>query len=135
MNIDPAHCHSIWSFLWNRPQMVKVNNLTSCSFAFGTGAPQGCVLSPWLFSLYITHLTSKESVKSKYADDTTIGLIFNNDETQVSINTSLQKLDVSTSFDSSMVRHHRQSYAEKTTADCYSSIQNDKQTTPSVELK
>lgn len=108
MNIDPAQCHWIGSFLWNRPQRLKVNNLTSRSFAFGTGAPQGCVLSPWLFSLYITHLTSKESVKSKYADDTTIGLIFNNDEIQVAINTSLQKLDnVSTSFDSSMVRHHR----------------------------
>ncbi|KAM3877720.1 protein CFAP20DC [Diretmus argenteus] len=43
----------------------------------------GCVLSPWLFSLYTNHLTSHHSSVSisKYADDTTItGLITNNNE-------------------------------------------------------
>ena len=49
-----------------------------------TGAPQGCVLSPWLFSLFTYQLTSLDkSVQIfKYADDTTIlGLIKNNNET------------------------------------------------------
>ena len=53
---------------------MKVNSLTSHSLTLSTGAHQGCVLSPWLFSLYTTHFTSKgSSVKTiKYTDDTTI---------------------------------------------------------------
>lgn len=48
-----------------------------------TGTPQGCVLSPWLFSLYTNCCTSShQSVKLiKFADDTTlIGLISDGDE-------------------------------------------------------
>lgn len=85
MNIDPAICHWIRSFLWNRSQRVKVNNITSDPLTLSTGAPQGCVLSPWLFSLYTSYFRSMDtSVKIiKYADDTTIvGLISDNDETQ-----------------------------------------------------
>ena len=84
MNINPAINYWILDFLSNRTQTVKINNLMSHSLSLSTGAPQGCVLSPWLFSLFTNQLTSLDkSVKIfKYADDTTIlGLIKNNNET------------------------------------------------------
>ncbi len=52
--------------------------LTSRTLTISTGAPQGCVLSPLLFSLYTNDCTLKDpSVKLlEFADDTTvIGLI------------------------------------------------------------
>ena len=83
MNIDPCICHWIHSFLSHRQQKVKINNITSHPLYLSTGAPQGCVLSPWLFSLYTNLLTSHYNSVNiyKYADDTTIiGLITNNNE-------------------------------------------------------
>lgn len=83
MNIDPCICHWIRSFLWKRRQRVKMNSHLSRPLTLSTGAPQGCVLSPWLFSLYTNYLISFHSSVTilKYADDTTIiGLITNNNE-------------------------------------------------------
>ena len=53
-SIDPL----ILDFLRNRTQTVKVNNATSCPLALNIGAPQGCVLSPLLFSIYTNYLRS-----------------------------------------------------------------------------
>ncbi|KAM3863747.1 integrin alpha-IIb-like [Diretmus argenteus] len=83
MNIHPSLCHLTRSFLWRRRQRVRIGSLLSGPLTLSTGVPQGCVLSPWLFSLYTNHLTSHHSSVSisKYADDTTItGLITNNNE-------------------------------------------------------
>ena len=83
LSIPSSICQWISSFLTNRQQLVRLGKHTSRTLSTSTGAPQGCVLSPLLFSLYTNDCTSKDpSVKLlKFADDTTvIGLIRNGDE-------------------------------------------------------
>ncbi|KAK1786581.1 hypothetical protein P4O66_003029 [Electrophorus voltai] len=65
------------------PQSVRVGNCASSTLTLSTGAAQGCVLSPLLYSLY-THdctATSGYTIIVKFADDTAVmGLISDNDE-------------------------------------------------------
>ncbi|KAK3546787.1 hypothetical protein QTP86_001620 [Hemibagrus guttatus] len=83
LSVPSSICQWITSFLTDRHQLVKLGKFTSYSRTTSTGAPQGCVLSPLLFSLYTNDCTSTDpSVKLlKFADDTTvIGLIQDGDE-------------------------------------------------------
>ncbi|KAI2649292.1 putative RNA-directed DNA polymerase from transposon BS [Labeo rohita] len=45
-------CQWIINFLTGRQQLVRLGKLKSRTLTISTGAPQGCVLSPLLFSLY-----------------------------------------------------------------------------------
>ncbi len=69
-----------WSnnFLTDRQQLVRLGKYKSSTSIIITGAPQGCVLSPLLFSLYPNNCTSKyPSVKLlKFVDDTTLISLF-----------------------------------------------------------
>ena len=47
-------CNWVLDFLTGRPQVVRVGNNISSPLILNTGAPQGCVLSPLLYSLF-TH--------------------------------------------------------------------------------
>ncbi|KAL0170115.1 hypothetical protein M9458_034711, partial [Cirrhinus mrigala] len=70
-------------FLTGRPQAVRVGSNTSSTIILNTGAPQGCVLSPLLFTLLTHDCTPSHSSNLfiKFADDTTVvGLISKRDE-------------------------------------------------------
>jgi hypothetical protein len=63
--------------------VIRVGNNTSATLILNSGAPQGCVLSPLLYSLFNHDCTARHDSNTiiKYADDTTVvGLITNNDE-------------------------------------------------------
>ncbi len=78
LSVPTSVCQWINGFLTDRQQLVRLGKFSSSTRTISTGAPQGCVLSPLLFSLYTNDCTSKDpSVKLlKFADDTTlIGLI------------------------------------------------------------
>ena len=62
------------NYLTNRTFVVKVNNQMSKLYRTSMGVPQGSVLGPLLFSLYMNNLPNviKESRTVMYADDTTL---------------------------------------------------------------
>ncbi len=78
LSVPTSICQWINSFLTDRQQLVRLEELTSNTRTISTGAPQGCILSPLLFSLY----TNDASVKLlKFADDAPlIGFIQDGDE-------------------------------------------------------
>lgn len=84
LGLPATTCNWILDFLLNRLQVVKMGGIISGNLTVSTGTPQGCCLSPKLFTLY-THdcvSTQDSSLVIKYADDTTIlGLIKGGDET------------------------------------------------------
>lgn len=76
-------CTWIKDFLTNRSQHVKLGFHKSTSIKMNIGAPQGCVLSPVLYTLYTHDCSPVHPSNSiiKFADDTTVvGLISNGDE-------------------------------------------------------
>ncbi len=82
LGLNTSLCDWIQDFLTARPQVVKVSQFTSNS-TLNLGAPQGCVLSPLLHSLYTHDCVSSHSSTSivKFVDDTVVlGLINNDDE-------------------------------------------------------
>ncbi len=84
LGLNRSLCSWILDFLTGRSQVVRMGNNTSSPLILNTGAPQGCVPSPLLYSLYTHDCTATHSsnVIVKFADDTTvIGLITDNDET------------------------------------------------------
>lgn len=99
MNVNPYIMLWINSYLTNRQQFVYADNVSSATIYTSTGAPQGCVLSPLLFTLYTNDCTSTRPESCtiiKYADDTVIiGNINENNESmyKVVVNTFVNWCD------------------------------------------
>ena len=63
------------SYLTDRKQFVQVDDRSSAQISTTYGVPQGSILGPVLFNLYVNDLSSAlscEVVCSQYADDTTM---------------------------------------------------------------
>ena len=56
--LSASFCKWILNFLTGMPQVVRIGDRTSSTLITNTGTPQGCVLSPLLFSLF-THAKGK----------------------------------------------------------------------------
>ena len=56
------------------PQVVRVGSNTSATLILNIGVPQGCVLSPFLYSLFTYDCMARHDSNTiiKFADDTTV---------------------------------------------------------------
>ncbi len=83
LGLNSILCIWVLDFLSERPQNVRVSRKTSKTVTLSAGVPQGCVLSPLLFTLFTHDCVPSHSTNYivKFADDTAVvGLITNNNE-------------------------------------------------------
>ena len=71
LDVSPSIILWVRAFLRDRSQTVCVNSVKSNELILNTGAPQGCVLSPILFSIYTNEIMSSTTTLTliKFADD------------------------------------------------------------------
>ena len=87
------------NYLSNQKQYVTIGDVTSAVLSITTGVPQGSIIGPLLFNIYINDII-KSSAKFSfilYADDTTLNSTLESfgdtaDEIQLSILNELQKV-------------------------------------------
>lgn len=74
MDVNPYMIRWYCDFLIERQQIVKVNSTISDTQVISTGAPQGCVSSPFLFIIYTNDLRNQHpnNYIIKFSDDTAI---------------------------------------------------------------
>ncbi|GFU48784.1 RNA-directed DNA polymerase from mobile element jockey [Trichonephila clavipes] len=94
-NFPPSLIHLINSYLVNRIYQVRVNNTLSDTHNINIGCPQGSLLGPILFNLYINDMpTHPQTMLNLYADDTCITATFKNHNTiTIALNRHLSLLE------------------------------------------
>ncbi|GFV85321.1 RNA-directed DNA polymerase from mobile element jockey [Trichonephila clavipes] len=78
-NFPPALIHVINSYLTNRSYQVRVKDSLSNVYNVNIGAPQGSLLGPIIFNIYINDIpTHPQTSLNIYADDTAIATTYKN---------------------------------------------------------
>ena len=99
--LEPSALQLLKSYLTNREQFVKIDDIKSNVLPINTGVPQGSILGPLLFIIYINDFSQASNVFKfiTYADDTslvsTLGSFTNgtnNPNTEHMINTELHNI-------------------------------------------
>ena len=82
------------SYLSNRYQYVEFNGSISSTKVVDTGVPQGSILGPLLFLMYINYLPCVSPLFNmvKYADDTTLYCNLSNNANENYFNSELNKI-------------------------------------------
>ncbi|GFY30506.1 RNA-directed DNA polymerase from mobile element jockey [Trichonephila clavipes] len=94
-NFPPALIHLINPYLVNRSFQVRVNDTLSNSFKINYGVPQGSLLGPLLFNIFINDIpTHPQTSTNIYADDTvTLATYKNNKTITLALNNHLKLLE------------------------------------------
>ncbi|KAK1786882.1 hypothetical protein P4O66_017263, partial [Electrophorus voltai] len=81
LGLNTSLCNWILDFLTGRPQFVRIGSSTSNTTTLSTGAPQGSVLSPLLFTLLTHDCAAMHNLNHiiKFAGDTTVVGLINKD--------------------------------------------------------
>lgn len=95
LNLDPLVFNWICDFLTNRQQFVYANNLSSSLRPVISGVPQGTVLGPLLFLIYINDLPNNISSNIRlFADDCVIYRPINNTSDVHELQSDLHKIEI-----------------------------------------
>ncbi|CAM4587276.1 unnamed protein product [Lepidochelys kempii] len=93
-NLDGATIRWVHNWLENRSQSVVISGSQSCWKGIMNGVPQGSVLGPVLFNIFINDLDKgKESTLIKFVDDTKLGGVASALEARIVIQNDLDRLE------------------------------------------